>query len=78
VILREGWIAGRQAGFFDVDERLQRLSRLGAQLEAYAMEVDFELFRSELEAALACADGARGCRPPFDPIMLSKIMVIQA
>jgi hypothetical protein len=41
------------AGFFDVDERLQRLSDLGDQLEAFTAAVDFEIFRPELEAALA-------------------------
>lgn len=71
-------MAGRQAGFFDVDERLQRLSGLGDQLEAYAKAVDFELFRPELEAALSYADGGKGGRPPFDPIMMFKILVIQA
>ena len=71
-------MAGRQAGFFDVDERLQRLSSLGDQLEAYTKAVDFELFRPELEAALAYADGAKGGRPPFDPVMMFKILVIQA
>jgi IS5 family transposase len=68
----------RQTGFFDVDERLQRLSDLGDQLEAYAATVDFELFRAELEAALAYSDGARGGRPPYDPVMMFKILVIQA
>jgi len=71
-------MAGRQAGFFDVDERLQRLSSLGDQLEAYAKTVDFELFRPELETALAYADGAKGGRPPFDPVMMFEILVIQA
>lgn len=52
-------MAGRQAGFFDVDERLQRLSSFGDRLEAHAEAVDFELFRPELEAALAYADGPR-------------------
>ena len=32
-----------QAGFFDVDERLERLSDLGAQLEAWVAAVDFEI-----------------------------------
>ena len=45
-------------GFFDVEERLQRLSDIGDQLEAYAAAVDFEIFRADLEAALAYADGA--------------------
>jgi transposase, IS5 family len=43
----------RQPGFFDVDERLQRLSDLGDQLLAFAKVVDFEIFRPELMKALA-------------------------
>ena len=67
----------RQAGFFDVDERLQRLSDLGDQLEAYAKAVDFEIFRAELERAFAYSDGAKGGRPPYDPVMMFKILIIQ-
>lgn len=68
----------RQAGFFDVDERLRRLSDLGDQLEAYAATVDFENFRADLETALAYSDGAKGGRPPYDAVMMFKILVIQA
>lgn len=67
-----------QPGFFDVDERLKRLSGLGDHLEAFAAAVDFEMFRSDLVAALGYADGAQGGRPPFDPVMMFKILVIQA
>lgn len=35
--------------YFDVKERLKRLSELDDQLEAYAQAVDCEAFRSELE-----------------------------
>jgi len=35
-----------QPGFFDVDERLKRLSNIGDQLETYARLVDFEIFGS--------------------------------
>ena len=42
----------KQAGFFDVEERLARLSGLGDQLEAFSRTVDFEVFRPELEKAL--------------------------
>ena len=66
-----------QAGLFDVDDRLKRLSDLGDQLEAFAGAVDFEEFRSVLEKALAYSDGARGGRPPFDPVMMFKVLVIQ-
>ena len=68
----------RQAGLFDVEERLRRLSDIGDQLEAFSAEVDFEVFRPELAAALRYGDGAKGGRPPFDPVMMFKILVIQA
>jgi IS5 family transposase len=69
---------GKQPGFFDIDERLTRLSDLGDQLEGFRAAVDFELFRSDLDQALAYADGVQGGRPPFDPVMMFKILVIQA
>jgi transposase, IS5 family len=68
----------REPGFFDVDDRLKRLSDLGDQLEAFRAAVDFEIFRPELNAALAYSAGAQGGRPPFDPVMMFKILVIQA
>jgi IS5 family transposase len=67
-----------QPGFFDVVERLKRLSGLGDHLEAFAAAVDFEMFRADLVAALAYSDGAQGGRPPFDPVMMFKILVIAA
>ena len=67
-----------QPGFFDVEERLQRLSDIGDQLEAYAAVVDFELFRPDLETALGYSDGAKGGRAPYDPVLMFKILVIQA
>jgi IS5 family transposase len=69
---------GGQAGFFDVDDRLKRLSDLGDQLEAFRAAVDFEIFRADLVEALAYSDGAQGGRPPFDPIMMLKILIIQS
>ena len=66
-----------QAGLFDVDDRLKRLSDLGDQLEAFAGAVDFEVFRPELDRVLAYSDGAKGGRPPFDPVMMFKVLVIQ-
>jgi len=65
-------------GLFDLDERLQGLSNLGDQLEAYGKAVDFELFRPELDSALVYADSCKGGRPPIDPVMMFKILVIQA
>src|SRR5947199_2673215 len=67
-----------QPGFFDIDDRLKRLSDLGDQLEAFRVAVDFETFRLELNAALSYSNGPQGGRPPFDPVMMFKILVIQA
>ena len=67
-----------QPGFFDVDDRLKRLSDLGDQLEAFRSVIDFEIFRSDLVEALDYSDGAQGGRPPFDPVLMFKILVIQA
>lgn len=65
-------------GFFDVDDGLKRLSDLGDQLEAFRTAVDFEIFRTDLLAALEYTSGPQGGRPPFDPVMMFKILVIQA
>src|SRR5215831_18531475 len=67
-----------QPGFFDIDDRLKRLSDLGDQLETFRSAVDFELFRPELNAALGYTDRTEGGRPPFDPVLMFKILVIQA
>jgi transposase, IS5 family len=36
-----------QPGFFNIDDRLKRLSDLGDQLETFRSALDFELFRPE-------------------------------
>lgn len=68
---------GKAPGFFDFDDRLKRLRDLGDQLEAFGRTVDFEMFRPDLVAALAYSPGERGGRPPFDPVMMFKVLVIQ-
>lgn len=67
-----------QPGFFDVDDRLKRLSGLGDQLEAFRGVIDSEIFWPDLVAALDYSVGAQGGRPPFDPVLMFKILVIQA
>ena len=58
----------RRSGFFDVEERLARLSGLGDQLEAFPRIVDFEVFRPDLEKALVYSEGSKGGRLLFDPV----------
>lgn len=66
-----------QPGFFDLDERHRALSAAGDALERLARVVDFELFRSELEAALRRSDRSKGGRPPYDPVLMFKVLVLQ-
>jgi IS5 family transposase len=66
-----------QPGFFDADERLKVLSAAGDPLERLATVVDFEVFRGELEAALVRSDRAKGGRPPYDAVLMFKVLVLQ-
>jgi transposase len=67
-----------QRGLFDLDERYAALSRTGDPLERLAAVVDFEVFRSDLDTALARSDGSKGGRPPMDAVMMFKVLVLQA
>jgi IS5 family transposase len=67
----------RQPGWFDLDERYAALSAAGDPLERLAAVVDFELFRPELDAALDRSDRAKGGRPPYDPVLMFKVLVLQ-
>ena len=40
--------------------------------------VDFELFCADLEAAVRRADRSRGGRPPFDHVLMFKVLILQA
>lgn len=66
-----------QPGFFDRDERYAVLSSAGDPLERLAAVVDFELFRAELDAALDRSARARGGRPPYDAVLMFKVLVLQ-
>jgi hypothetical protein len=66
-----------QPGFFDADERYRTLTAAGDPLERLTSAVDFELFRAELDAALRRSDRGKGGRPPYDPVLMFKVLVLQ-
>jgi len=68
----------RQAGFFGLSDQLKRLSDCGDPLETMAQVVDFEVFRPALKKALAYGDGAKGGRPPYDPVAMFKVLILAA
>lgn len=67
-----------QRGFWDVEHRLQELSRQGDPLEKLAATVDFELFRPVLDDALGLRDFSKGGRPPLDAVLKFRMLVLQA
>lgn len=67
-----------QPGFFDLSDRYEALSAAGDPLERLASVVDFEVFRGPLIAALRRSVRGKGGRPPFDPVLMFKILVLQA
>src|SRR5579864_6311687 len=66
-----------QPGFFDGEERLKALSAAGDPLERLALVVDFEVFRDALEVALSRSDRSKGGRPPYDPVLMFRVLVLQ-
>lgn len=67
-----------QISFFDLPDHLKRLSDAGDPLEALAGAVDFEAFRPVLDDALGYGDGAKGGRPPYDPVAMFKVLILAA
>lgn len=71
-------MADRSTGLFDVDERLGTISAKSKGLERIAALVDSEVFRPTPEAAAPRRYRSLGGRPPFDHILMSKVLILQA
>jgi transposase len=63
---------------FSLSDHLEALGKDGDPLEVLQQTVDFEYFRTWLVEGLGYGDGARGGRPPFDPVMMFKALILQA
>lgn len=63
---------------FSLSDHLDALSKEGDPLEVLQETVDFEYFRAWLVEGLGYGDGAKGGRPPFDPVMMFKALILQA
>lgn len=59
-------------------DHLDTLSKDGDPLEVLQQTVNFEYFRAWLVEWLGYGDGATGGRPPFDPKMMFKALILQA
>lgn len=66
------------SSLFSLSDHLERLSKDGDPLETLERTVDFEYFRGWLVEGLGYGDGSKGGRPPFDPVSMFKVLILQA
>lgn len=67
-----------QPGFWDLDERYERLSAVGDPLEKLNSIIPWAVFEKPLAKALKRSDGSKGGRPPFPAVLMFKILALQA
>lgn len=67
-----------QPGLFDVSERIEKIKGYNNPLLRLGEYIDFDFFRNELEAYFKKdKDYSKGGRPPYDYVLMFKILVIQ-
>jgi transposase len=67
----------KQKGFFDEDFRLEKISRQGDPLLKLKDLINWEMFRPVIREAFTNEAKGPGGRPPFDVVMMFKILVLQ-
>ena len=67
----------KQKGFFDEDDRLKELSRLGDPLEKLNKIIPWNIFKPIITKALKKEPKGPGGRPPYDYILMFKILILQ-
>lgn len=66
-----------QPGFFDIDRRLESISRMGDPLERLAAEIPWELFRALLEKVHEKDRKSAAGRKPLDVVVMFKVLILQ-
>jgi transposase, IS5 family len=70
-------ITKKLRGFFDEDFRLEKLSQKQDPLEKLNKYINWEIFRPSIEKAMEITPKGKGGRPPYDYIMMFKILLLQ-
>lgn len=70
-------MAMKQLGFFNESNRLNKLSQLGDSLEKLDKVIKWEMFRAILDKTLRKEPKGTGGRPPYDYVLLFKILILQ-
>lgn len=66
-----------QPSFFDHQNRLELLERLGDPLPKLERTIQWEAFRELLSTVYKDSDPRKGGRPPFDAVLMFKVLVLQ-
>ena len=68
----------RQRSFFDEENRMEKISKIGDPLEMLNQVIKWEMFRNILKKAVVRKETtSKGGRPPYDVVMMFKILVLQ-
>src|SRR4030042_1507066 len=67
----------QQRSFFDEQDRLALISSQGDPLERLNRAVNWEMFRGKLKKCFAKEPKGPGGRPPFDYVLMFKVLVLQ-
>ena len=67
-----------QLGFFDLTHRYDALRQQGDPLERLAQEIPWARFRKTLDKSVKRSKREKGGRPPFDAVLMFKVLVVQA
>jgi IS5 family transposase len=67
----------QQRGFFDEQDRLALISSEGDPLERLNRAINWEMFRGKLRRCFAKEPQGPGGRPPFDYVLMFKVLVLQ-
>ena len=66
-----------QRSFFDEEERMEKISKIGDPLELLNKVINWEMFRSTLNKAVVLKENTqKGGRPSYDVVMMFKILVL--
>ncbi len=60
---------------FDEEDRLRKLSKLGDSLERLNV-IDWKVFQSVIDCAFQKERKSKAGRPPYDYLMMFKILVL--
>jgi IS5 family transposase len=67
----------QQPSLFDFEDRQKLLDRYSDPLKTLDKYIDWESFRAVVMTAFPVVDYSKGGRPPYDKLMLFKVLIIQ-